>query len=909
MTTTNAMGDPRPIGGSAALRSLRPWLDGRGPRGAVVWGELGVGRSHLLRSLLPEFDASGWRFDVVVASEAARAVPLGALAHLLPPVDASGHGQRLGLLPLAHEVFRARGASGPYVVVVDDAHLLDDASVTVLQELLRAEVCRLLLTVRSDVDLAAGVDALAHRQENHHVTVEPLNRRATEALATSVLGDRLTAASAASVWERTRGIPLYVTEYLRAARQTDGCVRLDGQWELPRTPVSSPRLARLLVERLDGLTDDERTVVELLAVGEPLPLALLETIVVEDRTLARLETRGILRIETSRRRTAAALSRPLDGDVQRGELPLIRRRAHARQLAAAASAFPARRRGDELRIAVWQLEAGTEISAALALAAGYEALRVSDGLLAARLADAAEAVVPGFEAALIHGQALAAQGRFDDADDRLELAFRRADDDADRAQVAAIRAQLWFFPGGDWQRGVTVLEEALSRNEDPDARVEMEALRALFGSFVGDLDTAMAATLRGQSRQEATPRALVATLVVASLAAVVRGQFHGVAGQLEAARELEPSVRDRLPLARMQMVGTEALASTYSGGPAAGGLPLLRDALRAATGGSDAAGAGYLGAVLIHLSLFAGDVELAESAGRDALVWLEQVDPVAMMGTTLAHLAYAATLAGQVRAAETRLRHLADKGPADDVRAILAVTLTEIRCAAIRGRLVHAQRLAVERSTQLFASHPMWSALIAHEAIRVGVVDGTLVTLLDALAEQTEGELVALFARHGRAVEARDAPGLEVVARQAARLGLRLVAAEASVQAAYRYRRGRDLVGAARSMQRAERHAGGCPGAVMVGLSDQEWLLTPRETQIARMAATGATDRRIAAELTLSTRTVSNHLRKVYRKLQIEGRGGLASVFAPDPSEAEAMERASGQRPRAPLNPGRAQVE
>lgn len=132
----------------------------RGRSGAVLIGPAGVGKTTLLRAAAERLGPGAW-----VTGTASNAVlPFGAFRHL---IDIPAAGKTAAIVRAARERLRER------MLFVDDAHLLDPLSATLLYQLALTGTAGLVVSVAAGVPVPAQVTALWEDDLLARVEVQP----------------------------------------------------------------------------------------------------------------------------------------------------------------------------------------------------------------------------------------------------------------------------------------------------------------------------------------------------------------------------------------------------------------------------------------------------------------------------------------------------------------------------------------------------------------------------------------------------------------------------------------------------------------------------------------------------------------------------------------------------------------
>lgn len=831
--------------------------------GVALAGRAGVGKSRLAHEAATAAAKSGWSVRYVAATATGRSVPLGAFAQWIDDPDGPP-------LTLTRRVITAltTDADPRRVLVLDDAHLLDELSALVVHQLVLTRAAKVILTLRSGHPVSDAVTSLWKEDRLRRVELQPLSRGESDELLGSVLGLPPDRDCAERLWGLTQGNVLYLRQLVEQESRANRLVEVGGSIRWTGRPEVSPSLIELVEHQIGAIPAAVRDIVDLVAVAEPVDreclLALADPLAVEEA-----EQRELIRTSGD----TVYVGHPMYGEVRLNKCGPLRLR-RLRGLVAAAmkpgGGATAVRRG-----LLW-LESDLPPDPDVLSAAATAASSLLDFALAERLSRAAAESGVGVQARVHLAYSLLMQRKGDDAAAVIDSI------PAGEVPVAAfindviLRAAnlLWTMrsPDESWQ----VIDEALEDATGP-RRSQLLAFRANqlalagrpadvmavmadvdyqvldgFGATIGLCAETLALGELGQP-ERATEKAIACQAVVESsqqsgFLAQPLVEFHvfalAIAGHVDEAAAV----------AEAHLAGTRDEPSTAQ-------------SLAAAIVGMAAVSTGDLTSALQRLPAERGE---------------EDSDFVLANSFHRFHVLRAQALArlGDAEGADATLRTARLHHHPTYVYVESTALLAEAWLAAARQRLTVAREFATQ-AAEFARAHGQLAreVLCLQTAVQFG--DTTVADRLEELAAVVGGPRAPLAARYGRAVTLDDADGLDMASIDFESMGDRLAAADAAGQAAAAHRRAGRRGMAMTASSRAERLAAACGGAISpaIALARLTVPFTRREHEIALLVARGLSNREIAEAVSLSVRTIEGYVYRASCKVGVARRSELAGAI------------------------------
>jgi DNA-binding CsgD family transcriptional regulator len=914
------------------LKEIRVAIDAAangGGGGLAIEGEAGIGKTSLLDVAAVLAEERGMAVLRARATERERSMPYGVMRQLLGPAVARDETQALrGDAALAATVFgpAPRGVataddfglahglhwlvanladSRPLALLVDDVQWADSESLRALAYLAqRAEhlavVLALAIRVGEPAADEAAIDELRREARRGWLRPAPLSAAAVAELVARELGDRSVDGLASACATATAGNPFLIVEMLRAIAGDPDRGGPSGELvdRVAATAASPSILLRLL-----RLGEDAATVATAVAVLEPhasQPAVGALCDLTPEAIASASERLVAARLLSDQ--TPLTFAHPLVKAAVYDDLAAPRRAAlHARAARMLSDrGFAADVIATHLLVAEpaaepWAVEV-LEEAAAAALgrgapqsAARYLARALAEPPPAAErdrvIADLGRAQLRGSDPTGIdtlarlreRSPAFAA-----DVDLTAELAgalaLRGRADEAVRIAAAALAEVDRDGPAGQFLRGVILITtlNGLERIPPgvlptPDEQVELAAPSAT--------TLAQTAAFLCAAGNGPLPRAAVeARRLAASRDALLAGTAGGYPPYMLCATLALTDQRDAIEAIHAPAIeitrSRGALSGLATGFGSRAYCHLVDGDLSAAEldartasrfSGGRFTGDAYWLAIIARVLVARGDLDAADAELESA--WSAAEPPAGLPGAVLL------SARGELHLARGRYHEALDDftGAARRVtwlphmnQELVTSRIGPARALAALGDRAEATRIADEAVDHARAAGGARGIGLAL-AVR-GQVGGT--AGIPLLAEAVE----VLSATNAR----------EQHARALVDLGAALRRANCRRDAREPLRQGLDLAHrcgatALEARARTELAASGARprSAVLTGVDS----LTPSELRIARLAADGLTNREIAQQLFVTTKTVETHLRHAYRKLDVDRRQRLPDAL------------------------------
>ncbi|MER7798260.1 LuxR C-terminal-related transcriptional regulator [Microbacterium sp. NPDC096154] len=842
----------------------------------TVAGLPGSGRSRLLRGVVEDLVGAGWEALEIHGGPALRARPLEALAvaGLLDPRQGAGTPVAAAVAAIRRAVERERT-----VVVVDDADLLDETSGGAIVAALHGRRVP-LLSCTSIARRAPEFSLAAHVRPSVRLVMPPLAFADSTELIEQLCRGPVAVETAARIHAKSGGLPGLIEALVDNALREGLLVERGGTWR-GAASMWSTRLAGVVESLLQGLTSSQFDALAKLSLVGSVDVAVARRLA-DWADVEALDERGLLAFGTGEGGLTVTVYPPLLGEHLRRDRMGARR---LRLLDEIDVTLTGRLPYDSryAQIAPGALDGSTPRSLMPARGLGTPAPEDEENR------HSLDATLNRMVFERLTAESLVRKAEWDrrqDAPSAIAYALSLMSMGAPLTEVLDVLSTP-SATCDDEDRAMLAVWRALALAAEPDGMVAARAFLAEERAAVRDwaplLDVSLAhLALVFEGIPEAGPVAAPTggeAGAVQGVARLVRAEQLLVLGRPSAARDELDLIADEDPSLLQSAAPFRALATLESGDLDAA-EDEAREGFEEGIARLDPEGIIPYGYLLALVLVLRGDDEGLR----------EHVSTLLSVGYTPLRYSHfhlgALVAAGRVAAGAGRsvtATSLADQAER------LAPTLGPYPLMAAEQGRAHA-RLSIGDPPQQVADALWHTAASARER---GFVMNALVLGARSLELHPDrgraermgewarlaepGGLAQVLMRYADALTDTDTTAMLAAAETLASRGFDGFSIRVQVAAAALASRAGDGAAAEiarRVREHAERLGGEFPGLVRPLL--QESALTAREREIAQLAAEGLSNGEIAKRLIVSTRTVENHLYRVFQKLRIDGRQQLA---------------------------------
>ncbi|OMC30579.1 LuxR family transcriptional regulator [Mycobacterium sp. GA-1841] len=857
------------------LAAIRRSLGGPGTHhGVLIVGNAGVGKTRLAREALSHAAASGLRTNWFVATESARAIPLGAFTGSLSQ-------SMCDPLPDVRRVidsFVAQQRAGKVVIGVDDAHLLDPLSAHVVHQLAQTRGVRLVVTARSGGPEPDAVTALWKDSLLDRIDLEPLSITAATTLIESAVGGPVDSRTARRFWKLTGGNALYLLQLVKDQVAAGQMHESAGVWMWNGDVAVSQSITDMVGRRLGELNPGMALVLDTLSQCEPLSVEILDDLV-DHGDLEAAEQMHLVSVERSGRDLMATLSHPLYGELRRataGEMHLSRIRG---RLAQRLARTPDGDMRETVRRALLALHSDLPPDPDLYLTAARCAAVLLDPDAADRFAAAAaECGAP--EAAPMRAMTLILLSRGEEAEAVLQDIS--ADGRPDSHHWATVRAINLAWMLGRPRDAAAILEKIADPSESEQQQMERLAIQACVDAVLGQCVSAEEKA-RAALEYDGLPdlHAMMASIAL-TMALGALGHVDEIDGVAQQAIDRALTSFESSPM-RFWFGAVHGRACRLTGriGECVAMAARLDESAREVPGLVYANLAYLLG----HAELVRADLGAAVKHLHEAYAGAETHDvTTGLRVASCFSLAEAHAKLGEAAEAKEALARAGRRVPDDYVFMHTAMSVATGWTLAAGGALTEA--IAVVRDAGRNAARcaqPTHELACLQAAAQWG--DSSGAARARELAETLKLPLADTVARHIEALAADDGAGLLSAAEDYRAFGDRATAADATAQAAVAFGRHGQAKRSAYAAAIAQERAAECGGLCTPALRNPAGQpLTQRQREIVELVVAGLSNKQIAERLVMSVRSVEGHLYRACQRVGACSREELAAILRRGPS-------------------------